>query len=51
MMNYKTNNILVTGAGKGIGQATTNLLISKGSYVYALIKNKEDNKNLENMKI
>lgn len=54
MMNYKTNNILVTGAGKGIGQATTNLLISKGSYVYALIKNKEDNKKFrkyENLKI
>ena len=51
MMNYKTNNILVTGAGKGIGQATTNLLISKGSYVYALIKNKEDNKKFRKYEI
>ena len=50
MMNYKTNNILVTGAGKGIGQATTNLLISKGSYVYALIKNKKDNKKFKKYK-
>ena len=53
MMNYKTNNILVTDR-KGIGQATTNLLISKGSYVYALIKNKAYNKKFrkyENLKI
>ena len=49
-MNYKTNNILVTGAGKGIGQATTNLLISKGYYVFALIKNKKDNKNFKKNK-
>ena len=44
------NNILVTGAGKGIGQATTNLLISKGYYVYALIKNKQDNKKFKGFK-
>jgi|TARA_B100001093_G_scaffold82810_1_gene74237 NAD(P)-dependent dehydrogenase (short-subunit alcohol dehydrogenase family) len=53
-MNYKINNILVTGAGKGIGQATTNLLISKGKYVYALIKDKNDNKKFKgynNLKI
>ena len=53
-MKYKINNVLVTGAGKGIGQATANLLISKGIYVYALIKNKEDNKKFkkcENLKI
>lgn len=49
-MKNKINNILVTGAGKGIGQATTNLLISKGYYVYALIKNKQDNKKFKGFK-
>ena len=47
-------NILVTGAGKGIGLTTTISLIKKGYYVFALIKNKKDNKkfkNLANIKI
>ena len=46
--------IVVTGAGKGIGEATVKLLLSRGYYVYALIKNKKDNikfKNFSNISI
>ena len=49
-MKYKINNILVTGAGKGIGYATVDLLTKKGFYVYALIKNRNDNKKFKNYK-
>jgi NAD(P)-dependent dehydrogenase (short-subunit alcohol dehydrogenase family) len=37
-MNKNYSNILVTGAGKGIGFSTVKLLLKKGYYVYALIK-------------
>ena len=42
-MKNSNKNVLITGAGKGIGESTTKLFLSKGYYVYALIKNKKDN--------
>tara|TARA_E500000178_G_scaffold335484_1_gene372448 strand:- start:226 stop:966 length:741 start_codon:yes stop_codon:yes gene_type:complete len=53
-MKNITKNILITGAGKGIGEKTVNLFLSKGYFVYALIKNKKDNikfKKYKNIKI
>ena len=53
-MKQNISNILVTGAGKGIGFSTTNLLIKKGYYVYVLIRDKKDNKKFKfkkNLKI
>ena len=42
-------NVLVTGAGKGIGLATTIALINNGYFVFALIRNKRDNKKFKNL--
>ncbi len=53
-MTENISNILVTGAGKGIGFSTVNLLLEKGYYVYALIRDKKDNKKFlsnKNLKI
>lgn len=50
----KNNLILVTGAGKGIGYATVSELCKKNYNVYAIIKNKKDNrkfKKIQNLKI
>lgn len=47
-------NVLVTGAGKGIGENIVKLFLSKGYFVYALIKDKKDNikfKNFRNISI
>jgi len=49
-MNKNYSNILVTGAGKGIGFSTVKLLLKKGYYVYALIKDKKDNKKFDLVK-
>ena len=43
-------NVLITGAGKGIGEATVKLFLSKGYFVYALIKDKKDNFKFKNFK-
>ena len=43
-------NVLITGAGKGIGESVK-LFISKGYFVYALIKDKKDNVKFKNLKI
>ena len=43
-------NILITGAGKGIGENTVKLFLSKGYFVYALIKDKRDNVKFKNFK-
>ena len=50
----KHKNILVTGAGKGIGESTVKKVIEKGGYAYVIIKNKKDNKKFfkfKNLKI
>ena len=53
-MILKSKNILITGAGKGIGRACVNDFISKGGYVFALINQKKDNSKFKkhiNLKI
>ncbi len=49
MINFP-KNVLITGAGKGIGENTVKLFLSKGYFVYALIKNKKDNKKFNKYK-
>ena len=53
-MYLKNKNILITGAGKGIGHETVKKCIDYGAYVYALVRNKKDNKkfsHIRNIKI
>ena len=49
-MNLKNKNILITGAGKGIGQACVHKCLENGAYVFALIKNKKDNKKFKRLR-
>ena len=50
MTILKNKNILITGAGKGIGESCVHNVILNGGYVYALIKNKKDNKKFKKFK-
>ena len=43
-------NVFITGAGKGIGETTVKLFLSKGYFVYALIKDKKDNLKFKDLK-
>ena len=50
----KNKNILITGAGKGIGKQLVYDCVNDGAFVYCLVKSKKDNikfKNLDNIKI
>ena len=53
-MMLKDKNILITGAGKGIGESCVTKIIQNGAFAYLVVKNKKDNKKflkLRNIKI
>ena len=53
-MILKNKNILITGAGKGIGEACVKNFLLEGGFVFALINQKKDNlkfKGYRNLKI
>lgn len=47
-MILKKKNVLVTGAGKGIGFSTFQELYNEGAFIYALVKNKKDREKFSN---
>ena len=49
-MILRNKNILVTGAGKGIGESCVYSIISNGGFVFALIKDKRDNKKFKDLR-
>ena len=49
-MILKNKNILITGAGKGIGESCVNNFIKNGGFIYALIEDKKDNKKFKKQK-
>ena len=49
-MILKGKNILITGAGKGIGLAIVEECLREGAYVFALVKSKQDFKKLKKNK-
>ena len=46
----KHKNILITGAGKGIGFSTANLLHSEGAFVTVIVRDRNDNKKLRKLR-
>jgi len=48
-MILKNKNILVTGAGKGIGFSTILQLVKEGAYVYAIVRSRKDLIKFKNM--
>ena len=40
-MLLKNKNVLITGAGKGIGESALKNFVKNGANVYALIRNKK----------
>jgi L-xylulose reductase len=48
-MNFQGKTVIVTGAGKGIGRSTVDLLISKGATVAALTRSAADVKELREL--
>ena len=49
-MILKGKNILITGAGKGIGFAAVEECLREGAYVFALVKSKQDFKKFQKNK-
>jgi len=49
-MLLKNKNILITGAGKGIGEQLVQSAIKNGAFVYAVIKDKRDNRKFKENK-
>ena len=49
-MILKNKNILITGAGKGIGLATVEQAVKEGAFVYAITRSKQDIKNLNKIR-
>ncbi len=49
-MELKKKNILITGAGKGIGETCLKNFINEGAYVYAIIKDRKDNHKFKKLK-
>jgi len=49
-MLLKNKNILITGAGKGIGEQLVQRAIKNGAFVYAVIKDKRDNRKFKKNK-
>ena len=46
-INFKNKNILVTGAGKGLGRATAIAMAESGAHVYAISRTNTDLDKLE----
>jgi|TARA_B100001057_G_C22673803_1_gene881011 NAD(P)-dependent dehydrogenase (short-subunit alcohol dehydrogenase family) len=49
-MLLENKNVLITGAGKGIGESCVSNCIQNGGYVFALIKSNKDNKKFSKNK-
>lgn len=49
-MILKNKNILITGAGKGIGESCVKNFHQQGGFIFALIRNKNDNKKFKHLK-
>ena len=49
-MILKNKNILITGAGKGIGESCLKNFIEQGGFVFALVRDKKDNKKFKHLK-
>ncbi len=49
-MLLRNKNILITGAGKGIGEQLVQSAIKNGAFVYAVIKDKRDNRKFKENK-
>ena len=49
-MILKNKNVLITGAGKGIGFSTLKEAISEGAFVFAVVRSRKDTKKFKGIK-